>query len=74
MLPKRFVANTMTKISLEEESVYLAYGLQSVIKRSCGGLNENGPYTVRGLNAWLPVGGTIWEGLGGVPFSEGVYD
>ena len=27
---------------------------------------EGGPYRLIDLNAWFPVGGTVWEGLGGV--------
>ena len=29
----------------------------------CVGLNKNGHYRLRYLNAWFPLGGTVWEGL-----------
>ena len=29
-------------------------------------LDENGPHKFLFVNAWSPVGGTVWEGLGGV--------
>ena len=38
----------------------------------CGGLNETGPHGVKCLNSWIPVGGTVWEGLGGVALFEEV--
>jgi hypothetical protein len=31
----------------------------------CSGLNENDLHRLIYLNAWSPVGGTVWEGLGG---------
>lgn len=36
-----------------------------------GVLKENGPN--RFIHAWFPVGGSIWEGLGGVSLVEEVY-
>ena len=39
---------------------------------TCGGLNENGPCRFIYLNAWFPVDGTVWEGLGGVALLEEV--
>jgi hypothetical protein len=36
----------------------------------CGGFNKNGPHKLMYLNGWSPVGGTIWEGLGGVASLE----
>jgi hypothetical protein len=30
-----------------------------------GGLNDNGPHRIMFLNAWSPICGTDWEGLGG---------
>lgn len=38
---------------------------------SCGGLNEI-LQQVQEVDAWSPVGGTIWEGLEGVALLEGV--
>jgi hypothetical protein len=32
----------------------------------CGDLSENGPHKPTYLNTWSPVGGHVWEGLGGV--------
>jgi len=32
----------------------------------CGGLKENAPNRLLGLNIWSTVDGTVWEGLGGV--------
>ena len=40
--------------------------------RLSGSLNENDPCSLIYLNAWLPVGRTIWEGLGGVALLEEV--
>lgn len=37
-----------------------------------GGLNENCPHVLIYLNAWSPVGGSIWERLGGVASLEEV--
>jgi hypothetical protein len=37
------------------------------------GLDENGPHRPMYLNAWLPVSGTVWEGLGGMALLEEVY-
>ena len=37
-------------------------------KQLAGSWNENGP--IANLNAWPPVGGTVWEGLGGVALLE----
>jgi hypothetical protein len=34
------------------------------------GLNEKDPNRFAYLNTWFPVGGSIWEGLGGVPLLE----
>ena len=39
--------------------------------RRCG-LNGNGPHKLIYMNAWSPVGGTIWVGLGGVALLEEV--
>jgi hypothetical protein len=36
----------------------------------CGGLNKNGPHRLTHVNPLSPVGGIIWEGLGGVDFLE----
>lgn len=36
-------------------------------------LSENGPYKLIYLNAWSPVGETIWEGLGSVTLLDDVY-
>lgn len=38
----------------------------------CGGLDENAPHRLRCLNAWSPVGGTVWVSLGGVASLEEV--
>ena len=38
----------------------------------CCGLNENGPHRLICLNAWSPVVGTVWEGLGVVALMEKV--
>jgi hypothetical protein len=38
------------------------------LEKKCSGLNENRPHRLICLNAWLSVGGTVWEGLGGVAF------
>lgn len=38
----------------------------------CGGLDENGSHRLVCLNALFPVGGTVWEGLGGAALSEEV--
>ena len=40
-----------------------------VVNSHCG-LNENDPHRLIYLNAWSPVGGTIWKGLGGVALLE----
>lgn len=37
-----------------------------------GSLNENGLLRVRYLNAWSPVGGPVWVGLGSVALLEEV--
>jgi hypothetical protein len=37
---------------------------------NCGGLIENGPLRFICLNAWCPVGGPIWKGLGGMVLLE----
>ena len=42
------------------------------VLRRCGGLNENCPQRLMYLNTWSPVGGNIWEGLGGVVLLEEV--
>lgn len=39
---------------------------QNIRYNQCGGLNKNGPNKLIGLNVWSPVGGIVWEGLGGV--------
>ena len=38
----------------------------SMVTYNCGGLDENAPLRLMYLNSWFPVGGTVWEGLGGV--------
>ena len=43
-----------------------------IIQYSCDGLNENGPHRLIYLNAWLRVGRTVWEGIGGVALLEEV--
>ena len=35
---------------------------------------ENGPHRLVYVNDCLPVGGIVWEGLGGVSSLEEVYD
>lgn len=35
-----------------------------------GGLNDNAPLRLIYLSAWAPYGGTVLEGLEGVPFLE----
>ena len=42
-------------------------------KADQSGLNEYGPNRLVCLNAWSLVGGTVWEGLGGVALLEEVY-
>lgn len=37
------------------------------------GFNENGPHRLMYLKTWLPVGETVWEGLGGLALLEEVY-
>ena len=32
----------------------------------CNGLNDKCSHSLRHLNTWFPVGGTVWVGLGGV--------
>lgn len=36
----------------------------------CGGLNEKGLHKLMCLNTWSPVGGIVWERLGGVTLLE----
>lgn len=36
----------------------------------CRALNEHGPHRLRYLIIWSPVGGTLWEGLGGTALLE----
>jgi hypothetical protein len=33
-----------------------------------GGLTENGPHRLLCLNAWSPLNGIVWVGLGGTVF------
>ena len=42
------------------------------MKGGCGCLNENGSHRLLCLDAWSPVKGTVWEGLGGVALLEEV--
>jgi hypothetical protein len=37
-----------------------------ILGRPCGGLNESDPNVCIYLRTSFPVGGTVWEGLGGV--------
>ena len=37
-----------------------------------GGLNENVPHSLGCLDTWCPVGGAVWEGLGGAALQEEV--
>ena len=46
-------------------------GRQDFCFLPCGGLNENGPCGLISLNAWSPVNGTVWEGLGGTALLKG---
>lgn len=55
------VLKLLMKMSLNSEFELFCY-------EHCGGLNEDGPQRVIYLNTWSPVGGTSWEGLGGVAF------
>lgn len=63
---------------LEEEGRH-HFGIEfsSTSKNPAGphttGLKENGLHRLIYLNAWFPVGGTVWEGLEGVPLLEEVY-
>lgn len=42
------------------------------MKAVCGGLNEIVPRRPRCLNPWSPVGGAVWERLGGAALLEEV--
>lgn len=43
-----------------------------ISKIACGGVNENGSHMFIYLNSWSFVGGSTWEGLGGMVFLEEV--
>ena len=40
---------------------------------SCGGLNGNGPQRCIYVNTWVPVGGTVWEGIENMALSWKLY-
>ena len=50
----------MTALSGREFYKYIMYG----------GVNENDPHNLMYLSAWVPISGTVWEGLGGVALWE----
>jgi hypothetical protein len=39
----------------------------------CGSLGENDPYRFLCLNAWPPVGGTLWKGLGSLALFSNLW-
>jgi hypothetical protein len=43
-----------------------------ILERFCGGVNKNVSYQLTYLNAWCSVGGSVWEGLGGMTLLEEV--
>lgn len=50
-------------IAIEDKATYLP---------RCGGLHENHPQRLTYLNTCSPVGGTAWEGLGGMALVKDV--
>lgn len=61
-------------IMVKQNVVYMCDKIliQVLFKKECtegGGLNANGPYMLKYLNAWFPV----WEKVGGVALLKEVY-
>lgn len=52
---------SMMAISKAKPEQYISVG-------KCCGLNEKDLHRLRHVNVCFPVGGTVWEGLGGVAF------
>ena len=47
--------------------------LYNRIKQKCASLNENSSHMLICLNAWSLLGGTVWEGVGGVALLEEMW-
>ena len=57
----RSFPTTMLEIKLGDKHLLLLSPLSA-----CSGSDENEPQGLIGSNTWSPVGGAVWEGLGGV--------
>lgn len=57
-------------ISCQKKNTPLAPALSLQL---CGGVNETASHRPICWNIWSLVGGTVWEGLGGITLSEKLY-